>query len=299
MHAALTCIALLATAHAEADRPMPRLVTHTVNAYANWSPDGRTLVYQSDALGNWDIYTILTDGREKKLIISDKGHDITPVWSPDGSKILFVSERDGNREVYVASADGTNQINLTNDKAHDLHPMWSRDGSRIIFSSNRGNDDRDDYDIYEMSADGSNVKRITSGPEIDTYASWSPDGTKIVTRRVIEGDNEVFVMNADGTNPVNLSNAPMKYDGWPVWSPDGAWIAYAGGGPDRGNRYIILVRPDGTGRLQLTHPWVGEHCYDTQPCFSPDGRQLVFTRYRPAGRYESTELCVMDLPKIG
>jgi Tol biopolymer transport system component len=201
--------------------------------------------------------------------------------------------------VYVADADGGNQVNLTNNRAHDLHPAWSKDGSRIIFSSNRGNADVDDYDIYEMRADGSETKQITSGPEIDTYASWSPDGTKIVTRRVIDGDNEVYVMDADGSDPVNITNEPMKYDGWPVWSPDGTRVAYAGGGPDRGNRYIFLVNPDGSGRVQLTFPWVGEHCYDTQPCFSPDGQRLVFTRYRPTARYESTELCVIELAKVG
>ncbi len=300
MHTALTCIALLAaTAQPEPAKPTAHLVTHTVNAYPNFSPDGSKLVYQSDALGNWDIYTILLDGRERRLIISNKAPDITPIWSPDGKKILFVSERDDNREVYVADYDGANQINLTKDPSHDLHPVWSADGSRILFSSNRGNEDTADYDIYEMKADGSDLKRITFGPEIDTYASWSPDGKQIVTRRVIDGNNEVFVMNADGTNPVNITNEPRHYDGWPVWSPDGTRIAFAGGGPDRGNRYIYLIKPDGSDKVQLTFPWIGEHCYDTQPCFSPNGEWLVFTRYRPTTGYESTELCVIELPKIG
>lgn len=285
-------------------RPIPDRLTHVVNAYANFHPDGTRLVYQSDATGRWQLSTINVDGSNPRQLFVSPGNDITPVWSPDGTKIAFVSERDGNREVYVCNADGSNQVNLSNNPGHDIHPCWSADGSRIIFSSNRGKADRDDYDIYEMGADGTNVRAITTGPEIDTYASWSPDGTKIVTRRVINNkrNNEVFVMNADGSDPVNLTNSPLDYDGWPVWSPDGSRICFAtgpttgpAGGP--GNKVIMLMNPDGSDRVQLTFPWYPstDFCYDTQPSFSPDGRRIVFTRYRMLSNYESTELMLLDI----
>ena len=275
-------------------------VTHTVHAYPSFHPDGRTLVFQSDATGRWQLFTIRVDGSGLRPLHTSSGNDITPVWSPDGKQILFVSERDGNREVYVCDADGSNQRNITNNPAMDLHPFWSADGTKLLFSSNRGNADPSDYDIYEMRVDGTAVRRITSGPEIDTYASWSPDGTRIVTRRVIGGgtNNEVFVLNADGSNPVNITNAPEHYDGWPVWSPDGTRICFAGGGPDFGNKYLFLINPDGSGKVQLTFPWLAgsPHCYDTQPTFSPDGRTIAFTRYRPASRHESTEIMTIAVP---
>lgn len=145
-----------------------------------------------------------------------------------------------------------------------------------------------------MAADGSDVRRVTSGPDVDTYGSWSPDGRRIVTRRVVDGNNEVFVMDRDGKNAMNLTNSPT-YDGWPVWSPDGKRIAYAGG-PADGDHYIYLVNSDGTGRVQLTQrsPTL-PFCYDTQPSFSPDGRWLAFTRYRPMTEYESSEIFVCEL----
>ncbi|MCK6445800.1 MAG: DPP IV N-terminal domain-containing protein [Planctomycetes bacterium] len=279
--------------------PRIRRLTHAVNAYASWSPDGKSLVYQSSAPGNFDLFTITVDGSAIRELVADPAHDITPVWSPDGKTIAFVSERTGNRDVYLVDSDGANLRNLTRDPAMDIHPAWSADGKRLLFSSNRGNANADDYDIYELSLAGGEPRRITGGPDVDTYASWSPDGRRIVTRRVVAGNNEVFVMDADGANPKNLTNAPT-YDGWPVWSPDGKWIAYAGG-PDEGNHYLFLVRPDGSARAQLTKESqpLG-FCYDTQPAFSPDGRSLVFTRYRPMADYESSELCILDLsPFLG
>lgn len=279
-----------------ADVARPGRLTWVVHAYANWSPDDERLVYQSNAAGNWDLYVLELATGSIRRIVDDPAADITPVWSPDGKRILFVTERDGDREVYVCAADGTGARNLSRDRGHDLHPVWSKDGARVLFSSNRGKADVADYDLYEMAADGSALKRLTSGPEVDTYASWSPDGKTIVTRRVIDGENnEVFLLDADGSNARNLTRDPAAYDGWPVWSPDGLHIAFASGrGPGTPHR-ICLMDAAGSSRRFLTDvtpEWAS--VYDTQPAFSHDGRRLVFTRYRP-GAQESSELCVLDL----
>ncbi len=301
--AALTGLALSVTQTqmATADGPRVARLTHVVQAYGCFHPNGKTILYQSDATGRWQLFTIGVDGSEPRPLFQSKGNDITPVYSPDGKKILFVSERDGNREVYVCNADGSDQKNISNNHSQDIHPSWSADGTKLLFSSNRGNTDSDDYDIYEMKIDGTGVRQITKGPEVDTYASWSPDGTRIVTRRVIDDkkNNEVFVLNADGSNAINLTNAPEHYDGWPVWAPDGKRICYAGGGPDNGNHYLFLINPDGTGKKQLTFAWLAgsPFCYDTQPSFNRDGKRIVFTRYRPPSQYESTELSIVDVPE--
>jgi len=303
-------LGLVGFAHASAPAPtqpstqpaianvaLPTRLTHVVHAYANFSPDNQTVVFQSNATGNWDLYTMRADGTGVAQLTTDRAADITPVFSPDGQRIAFVSERDGNREVYVCRRDGADPQRVTRDPGHDIHPFWSADGRRILFSSNRGNASAEDYDIYEMNADGSGVKRVTSGPDVDTYASWSPDGRRIVTRRVIDGtNNEVFVMNADGTGAVNLTNDPARYDGWPVWSPDGKRIAFASGVPDRQDHAIFLINPDGTNKVQLTQPvpgWNG-FMYNTQPAFSHDGKHMIYTMYKPAQR-EVSDLVMIDL----
>ncbi len=275
-------------------------LTWVVHAYPNFSPDDRRIVFQSNAAGNWDLYMTDADGSHLHTLVAHPAADITPVHSPDGTRIVFVSERDGDREVYTVNADGGDLKRLTNNPAHDLHPVWNADGSRIMFSSNRGNANADDYDIYAMDADGSSLQRITSGPDIDTYASWSPDGTRIVTRRVIDDgrNNEIFVMNADGSQARNLTNNPARYDGWPTWSPDGRWIAFASGVSGQGNHCIWTMRPDGSDLRQITgpHPGMPDFNYNTQPTFSHDGRRIAYTMYRPGPR-ESAEICIVDVPE--
>jgi Tol biopolymer transport system component len=274
----------------------PRRLTYVVHAYANFAPGDDSIVFQSNASGNWDLYTMRASGEGIVRITDDPAADITPVYSRDGARIVFVSERRGNRDVMVCNADGSDPRFLTDDPGHDIHPVWSAEGARIMFSSNRGNDDPADYDIYEMASDGTDLRRITSGPEVDTYSSRSPDGRKIVTRRVIGGNNEVFVLDADGSNPVNLTSDAERYDGWPVWSPDGAWIAFASGRMGAGDHRVNVVRPDGTGRAEATGPEPGSTwCYDTQPAWSHDGRRIVFTRYANGPR-ESAELCIVPAP---
>jgi Tol biopolymer transport system component len=152
-----------------------------------------------------------------------------------------------------------------------------------------------------MQPDGGDLVRLTHGPDVDTFASWSPDGTRIVTRRVLAGtdNNEVFLLDADGGNPRNLTNDPESYDGWPVWSPDGRRIAFAGGPPGRSPHRIQLMDADGQNRSALTDAVApGASCTTRSRASRPTaGAWRSRATRRP--RAESAVICVIDLPKPG
>jgi TolB protein len=89
------------------------------------SPDGKTLVFASDANGNLDIYVVGIDGIDAKRLTIDPGPDSTPAWSPDGQWIVFSSERTGDAEIYIMRPDGSDVRQVTDNAAEDTTPVWA------------------------------------------------------------------------------------------------------------------------------------------------------------------------------
>lgn len=108
----------------------------------------------------------------------------------------------------------------------------------------------------------------------NTYPAWSPDGTKIVFESTrAQPDPEIFLMDADGTNVVQLTDNDVT-DANPVFTPDGRFIVYAS--DQDGNHEIYRMRIDGSGKTNLTrHPGADGH-----PKVSADGRRIFFNSNR-------------------
>ena len=203
---------------------------------SSWSPDGKQIafgsaeIFNGDGVFHWDIWVMDADGGNPRNLTNHHARDSSPAWSPDGNQIAFSSERDrawefeawGNRDVYVMNTDGANLINLTNHPARDSSPVWSPDGRQIAFSSDRNGN----KEVYVMNADGTNPINLTNHPARDVGPDWSPDGLRIAFSSNRDGDWEkkpndnweVYVMNADGANPINLTNHPA-WDSGTAWEP--------------------------------------------------------------------------------
>ncbi|NNE09659.1 MAG: hypothetical protein HKN20_13950 [Gemmatimonadetes bacterium] len=120
---------------------------------------------------------------------------------------------------------------------------------------------------------------------VPALAGASTPAGEVVFSTNRDGNFEIYLMQADGTNPVNLTmNA--AYDYAPCWSPDGTRLAFQ---TDRdGNSEIYLMNADGTGLVNLTnHP-----AKDAAPDWSPDGKQLLFVSDRDG---DGRELYVMNV----
>ena len=137
-----------------------------------YSPDGSRFAFNSKANGNWDIYTMATNGTDVRQITVSPDNDLAPAWSPDGSLIAFESNRGGNVEVYVIGANGGEARNITNQSQANEHgPTWSPDSQQLVFYSNReGN-----WDIFVTTITGSPVTNITNTPTRDEQTpTWRP-----------------------------------------------------------------------------------------------------------------------------
>jgi dipeptidyl aminopeptidase/acylaminoacyl peptidase len=144
-------------------------------------------------------------------------------------------------------------------------------GAQIVFDSNRGGDYRN---IYAMDAEGGNVVRLTTEETNDFAGPWSPDGQRIAFTWFSLTTSDIWVMNADGSNPVNLTDTPQIDEGFPAWSPDGQRLAYTT--RRDGNNEIYVMNADGSNPARLTD----NPADDFAPSWSPDGSRIAFVSDR-------------------
>jgi len=146
-----------------------------------------------------------------------------------------------------------------------------------------------------------NTTQLTFGTRVDTYPSWWPDRSRIAFVSNQGGNNDLFVINADGSGLVQLTDTPDD-EIEPTVSPDGNTIAYVAATPlEEGipKWRLYLVSLDGGDPRQLTEG-PGDDFY---PCWSPDGRFLAFERHEPGGgnsiylwEQATGSLTCLDLP---
>ena len=171
------------------------------------------------------------------------------------------------------------------------------DDTRIAFMSTRNVDW--DAEIYLMTPDGEQIRQLTEQPKADAEPAWSPDGQKITfvsyrdlkqipERGVIRG--EIYVMNADGTNPINLTRSVEKAEGVSTWSPDGKQIAFTSAELFNGhtlvNSDIFVMAADGGDPINLTN----HDALDQTPDWSPNGNRIAFS----SNRDRNWEIYVMN-----
>lgn len=249
----LSLLLLLVTNMADAQRKIILSEKNVENAYPRLSHDAKTILYQSNKGGKWQLYTCDRSGKNVKRITNDQFDNNFPDWSADNKWIAFVSTRNGNEELYLMRADGTNLKRVTNNSSRDIHPYFSPDGKYLLFNSDR---EGNQFDVYRYTIETGKTERLTNTPDNETCARYSPDMKQIVLLRNSEVADDVYVLNTSDFLPVNISKTSNVNHGWPVFSPDGRHVYYSS--MEGGTYSIYRVKPDGSGKQQLTTAKNGE-----------------------------------------
>lgn len=200
------------------------------------------------------------DGTDPIRLSTKGGHSAgpAPVWSRDGSLVA------AGLHIYDTSGSEVERTTFSTDLM--TLPItiggFSPNGDRIVYADSQG--------IAVWDRDDETETDLGSGSD----AVLSPDGRRIA----FDLDGDIYTMNADGSGRRNLTHTAAE-DDFPVWSPDGALIAFESIQGDV--REIHVVRADGSGTWPLTLGRAGDMragSTATRPVWSPDGQWLMFVR---------------------
>jgi TolB protein len=179
-----------------------------------------------------------------------------PIWKPDSQLAWAPAFTDDGRWIYFT-----------------LGP---------VFASPRTN-----VDIWKVRSDGTGAVNLTADSNAnDAFPSVSADGRRVVFRSGRSGDHEIFMMDADGRNVRQISNA-RGTDTMPAISPDGEWIAYATARTGKGLKIWMQRANDPADEGHLLEPARADlQSIDVHPRFSPDGKWVIIASDRAGFRDE-------------
>ena len=196
-------------------RPAERLTTEPSGSFEPAvRPDGGAIAFVSSADGNPEIYRLELGTRQLSRLTWSPGEDGSPVWAPDGAQLAYLSQRHGAFRAYLMGADGSHPRPLLG--AHDptdgpegrflahAELAFSPDGSRVALVEQR--EGRAVVQIVRV-ADGE-VLNAGAGRWHDQTPSWSPDGRHLVFASDRNGNLDLFVAEADGLDPRQLTHCP-------------------------------------------------------------------------------------------
>ena len=229
------------------------------------------IAFISERAPQKDIWLVRPTGEESQLTRSPE-EDYPGEPSPDGSSLVVVATAEIGglhvEQLRLVSLASGETVMLSEPRGRSRNASWSPDGRWLVAES----DAQGFSDVVRQEARaGAEVVRLATAKEGNFEPSVSPDGTQVAFVSSREGDPEIYVMKADGTDVRRLT-AFHKEDMAPRWSPDGRWLSFVS---DREGRVrVFVVKPDGSGLRAVSGSAVkGE---EREPAWSPDGQKLAF-----------------------
>lgn len=263
----------------------PVIYENNPNDFApSMSKDGTKLLYYTYRNGPAQIYYYdLIKREEIQVTHHDTFWDFNPTWAA-GDKIVFQSNRNGKMGIYEVNMEGDEPILLVQDTLWNATPTMSNKGDKIAYSSR--NPASDNFEIKIKDLLSGEVTTISSGMGHNLCPEWSPDDSSIYFHSSRYGNNDIFVVNVDGSGLRRLTNGSAN-ENTPRISKDGRRLLFAANYSSPENNYkqrtseIYVMNIDGSEKKKLS-----ENSFDE---FFPnwiDSERILFSSdFRKSGKH--------------
>jgi Tol biopolymer transport system component/DNA-binding winged helix-turn-helix (wHTH) protein len=251
-----------------------------------FSPDRRSLAFAR--LSGWvvgEIYRLPVSGdfsaaAEPQRLTTDGRLATSPVWTRDGRHIAYVfaeANHEAPREFRMISVSGSRsaeRMPLLEDDVSELSL-----GRHLVYSRQVGDPDIWRAELGPPGRPRGEPQRLISSTRHDGLARYSPDGKKIAFGSTRSGPREIWIAEADGSNPVKLTSFGGPQVGVKAWSPDSQKLVFSVGLEGQSDLFTIPATGGPPKRL-TTDP-----SDEKTPSYSHDGRWIYFSSIR-SGRWE-------------
>jgi TolB protein len=238
--------------------------------YPSFSPDGRSILFESDRNGNWDIFLINEDGSDLRQITTASSNERFPAWHPKGTEIVFQSDKGGSVELFTMTHDGSDWKQITRREGAEMFPAWSPDGKFISFTQDVGSNN---FDIFLLDLKAGQVRDLITGPGRHVWSRWSPNGKFIAyhwRNDTTDRQDEIYVYDVRKQTAERITRR-SGHDFCPAWSRNGRNMAFAAT-DENGGQTITVTDLKGKVIAQLGNglPRVSE------PSWSPNGKKIAY-----------------------
>jgi Tol biopolymer transport system component len=172
------------------------------------SPDGKRILYWTGTWTAMKMFAANLDGSGAKQLTDGSGVVWGARWSPDGKRIAFADkDAKGNLHVFVIEADGSDRRQVTgleNADVREQMPAWSPDRAKLAVQAGAKNEPAHIWIVDVATGAGRKLAAHTE-PYQDEVPAWFPDGKRLAFQSDRTGRMEIWVMNADGTQPRQIT----------------------------------------------------------------------------------------------